>query len=628
MNEENFVPTPLAEEIPVPVEKAPVQLPECPAEPAPEGVSAIPLSEPEVQAQACPEPVLQPEAPAAPPQKEPVAPGYIPPQPRNTPYPPAGHAHTQGYPGYQNTQQRPAYPHPQQGVYQNPQQRPVYPHPQQAPLQPGQYPYPPRPQFDMHYGTPPQPKAVAKKVPRKKHTWLRITLAVLLAITVVALSVWGIISGATALIHSFAGDEKDEVDSSYSFNYNGSGFDQNHIMVPGGSVDGENMVIVDDSSNILVENGIIYDSQGNMIGVMSDGTSDGHTVTIIPPSSLTTEQETDVPGYYPDPVYYVRAEGGLNMRTEPSTQGQLILNIPNGTPLMPGVWENGWAYVEYQDRIGWVSGDYLSTTPTARQELYYVHAEGGLNMRSIPSTTGERIANIPDGTAVYVLTWQDNWAYLEWNGNSGWCRGDFLSREHHSAPSGSQGYTQSQIDRAISKAKDYYRSRMGKNPGRGYTDSSLTTEEVEALYWKAVSLTTVDYYPAGRFSGHGDYLVIDGAPTLLIEVWDEEIRTMEDWANLFYCCLSDEQAYSLLCQNCLFELDGKLYISAGAYGDEGLETHYTIDIQQETNGYALTLDVVNIRDYGVREEIKWSETFHCFKEDGVWVFDGAATPYQ
>ena len=59
-------------------------------------------------------------------------------------------------------------------------------------------------------------------------------------------------------------------------------------------------------------------------------------------------------------VYVVTASGGLNMRVNPTTGSDFVIQIPFRSEVIPQRWENGWAYVEYAGYYGWVSGNYLA----------------------------------------------------------------------------------------------------------------------------------------------------------------------------------------------------------------------------------------------------------------------------
>ncbi len=58
--------------------------------------------------------------------------------------------------------------------------------------------------------------------------------------------------------------------------------------------------------------------------------------------------------------YKVKTKGSvLNIRTEPSSDGESLAKVPNGTPLTVIECKPGWAKVEYNTVIGWVNTAYL-----------------------------------------------------------------------------------------------------------------------------------------------------------------------------------------------------------------------------------------------------------------------------
>ena len=57
-------------------------------------------------------------------------------------------------------------------------------------------------------------------------------------------------------------------------------------------------------------------------------------------------------------VYWVWAEGGLNVRSGPGKTYEAVGFLKDGEEIVPKKWENGWAYIEGTYK-GWVSGDYI-----------------------------------------------------------------------------------------------------------------------------------------------------------------------------------------------------------------------------------------------------------------------------
>ncbi len=505
------------------------------------------------------------------------------------------------------------------------------------------YPQSPQPAADQRKArkSAPQsrPAGALRERPRKK-PWGKIIGACVLSAAIVALVVWGVVAGATALIRSFGSNRNSSMGGGYYDDYYGDGYYDGGYYGDWNGMGGYN-----GGSFSIDANGNLIDSNGNIIGNVHDGgyftDEGGNTVIISPFDPNSSADDSSVYVEADGSYYFVHAEGGLNLRDEP--EGNRIANIPNGYPVRVLGWQGSWAYVAYDSynntALGWVNGNYLSGEPAQKPTKYYVHADGGLNMRDKPSTTGNRILTIPEGKVVYAQAYSDDWVFVSYQDDYGWVSGDYISTsaskptQPNQGNSGSAGgYTMADVEAAMAEAKQYYRSRKGKSPNGGLRSDNLTDEQVEELYWDAVSLVVgMEFFPAGQFENFGEMLELSDGYGMFYQVSDPKIRSMEDWADLFYSVLTDDLACDILCATPMFMLDGKMYISGGAMGDEGLITQYTIRVEDEPGGYKLIMDVVNIReDYytGNEERMEWSFTAHCFKEDGVWVFDKADTPYR
>ena len=492
-----------------------------------------------------------------------------------------------------------------------------------------------------------RPANALREKPRKK-PWGKIIGACVLSAAIVALVVWGVVAGATALIRRMGEDRSNHSgydDGGFGGSWNGmGGYDEgpSFIIDENGNIIGGGSLRIDASGNIM-------DEDGNIIGNVHDGgfswNQEGNTVIISPfdPDSSGDDSDSYQSVDPENSLMFIRADGGLNVRDTPN--GDRLTTVPNGYPVNVYAFQGDWAYIGYGDMSGWVDADYLSYEPVLQQKLYYVHADGGLNMRAEPTTASSRVENIPNGTQVYSLARFEEWVFTFYGDTYGWVHSDYLgasppnvtqpqqgSQGSQGDPGSTAGYTMADVEAAIAEAQDYYRSRKGKSPNGGLRSDSLTDEQVEQLYWDAVGLVVgMEFFPAGQFENFGEMLELSDGYGFYYQVSDPDIQSMEDWADLFYSVLTDDLACDILCATPMFMLDGKMYISGGAMGDEGLITQYTIRVEDEPGGYKLIMDVVNIReDYytGTQERMEWSLTAHCFKEDGVWVFDKADTPYR
>ena len=119
------------------------------------------------------------------------------------------------------------------------------------------------------------------------------------------------------------------------------------------------------------------------------------------------------------------ANGGLNMRSGPSTSESVITLIPNGEIVTVDRTENNWAYVYYNGNYGWCSCDYLFTPIEYSGTLLYsavVRCPGFLEMISYDYPEDSEIfTDVPSGTLVYVYEVRGDRAFVKYNNIYGWC---------------------------------------------------------------------------------------------------------------------------------------------------------------------------------------------------------------
>ena len=93
--------------------------------------------------------------------------------------------------------------------------------------------------------------------------------------------------------------------------------------------------------------------------------SDNTITPIIPPTENTTIDSTEpfiVENF--DGTYYVTSSGGLNVRSGPSIQYDIIGNLPYGEEIsVTGKVQNDWFEIPFQGTNGFISTKYLSAEP-------------------------------------------------------------------------------------------------------------------------------------------------------------------------------------------------------------------------------------------------------------------------
>lgn len=138
----------------------------------------------------------------------------------------------------------------------------------------------------------------------------------------------------------------------------------------------------------------------------------------------------------------IKAVGGLNVRTEPTTGSRVLTTLPSGSYITLMSKSGSWWYVEYTGgRYGYCHGDYI--TPVSGNTATVNTDPTGLNVRSGPGTSYPRIGGLSRGNTVIVLSTSSGWSRILYHGTkTGYASAKYLSGNGNtqapSAPSGNQ----------------------------------------------------------------------------------------------------------------------------------------------------------------------------------------------
>ncbi len=133
---------------------------------------------------------------------------------------------------------------------------------------------------------------------------------------------------------------------------------------------------------------------------------------------------------------YVRTNTGigLNLRTAPGTNGDIITSFKPGTAVNVLKKGNGWYYVSVGDQKGYMSSKFLAaqntsyTKPVEHFTATLKNINGGsiVNFRLYPGMKTKIIRTYPVGTKVTVLEMGENWSLVEIDGTQGYVSTYFL----------------------------------------------------------------------------------------------------------------------------------------------------------------------------------------------------------
>ncbi|WP_066228881.1 SH3 domain-containing protein [Heyndrickxia sporothermodurans] len=167
-----------------------------------------------------------------------------------------------------------------------------------------------------------------------------------------------------------------------------------------------------------------------------------------PPSVLTSQNVVK--------SVNVDAGSSLNVRSKPSTNASITMNLVKGTNVTVLSESNGWSKIKANGKTGYVSSKYLAAANTrkpssvskpttnppkkpssAKTVTKYVEVDAGssLNMRNKAATNGTIIAKLAKGAKVTVLSESNGWSKIQANGKTGYVSSKYLAAVNTRKPS-------------------------------------------------------------------------------------------------------------------------------------------------------------------------------------------------
>lgn len=178
----------------------------------------------------------------------------------------------------------------------------------------------------------------------------------------------------------------------------------------------------------------------------------------------------------------VDASGGLRLRNAVGTDAGILATLADGAQVeVIGISEDGWYQVTYKELEGFVSGEYLKvdaeeakTLPQAKDPVYGKVTEGPLNVRSQPSTDGDKVKKLSEGAIIQILETLDGWYQIE----DGYVSADYVEQidAAEAAAAAAAGSPSSAGAQVVAYAKQYlgYPYVYGGSTPRGFDCSGFT----------------------------------------------------------------------------------------------------------------------------------------------------------
>jgi N-acetylmuramoyl-L-alanine amidase len=132
----------------------------------------------------------------------------------------------------------------------------------------------------------------------------------------------------------------------------------------------------------------------------------------------------------------------LRVRTGPGTSYSLASSLTNGQTVTIVEATGNWIKIKSASVEGWVSKEYISTgarpsTSQPRTQQTEAVVTSGVNVRTSPSLSGEKIGSLIKGSRVAVFSQSNGWAQIQFNGTNSWVSSEYLDFANQTAANNS-----------------------------------------------------------------------------------------------------------------------------------------------------------------------------------------------
>lgn len=128
-------------------------------------------------------------------------------------------------------------------------------------------------------------------------------------------------------------------------------------------------------------------------------------------------------------VLYATATTTVNVRSSDSEKADKLGKVAGGTKLQ--VLEqkvNGWSKVLFEDKEGFIKSEFLQTAESAEnaEGIGMVTAATNVVIRSAAGENGERVGMLVGGDSAELLSRENGWCKIRYNGQTGYVKEDFV----------------------------------------------------------------------------------------------------------------------------------------------------------------------------------------------------------
>ncbi len=192
--------------------------------------------------------------------------------------------------------------------------------------------------------------------------------------------------------------------------------------------------------------------------------------------------------------------GRLNVRSRPTSSSDVVSTLNKGSYITLISRSGDWWYVQYgNNRFGYCHKDYITVVQGSPAMVQT--ASGALNVRTAPGTGSSRVATLPRGEEVLVLSSSNGWSRILYHGiKTGYVSSQYLSGSYQAVslsvpdfkqmdtrwanvPIGQSGKTMAQIGCATTAIAMMESSRRGRTVYPDEMVRELRYTPSGSVYW-------------------------------------------------------------------------------------------------------------------------------------------------
>ncbi len=164
-------------------------------------------------------------------------------------------------------------------------------------------------------------------------------------------------------------------------------------------------------------------------GVDEEQPEEGEVASQQPEEGVETQPADGQTVTVQDGPIYAKATTTVNVRASDSEKADKVDKITNGTKVE--VLEqkvNGWSKVLVNGKEGYIKSEFLRliTVVGSADAIGTVTATSNVNVRESASETAERLGTLAGGTTVDLLAEENGWCKINYNGQIGYVKADYV----------------------------------------------------------------------------------------------------------------------------------------------------------------------------------------------------------